>query len=198
MNIFRNFGNALKYANYNFFQLKEEVVSLVQRGRQYGYDVPNYCKITVKNSAKRYDYPVLIDLYYKDKDNDQQVIHLPQELLIGVFTTIPTPIKERLERKGFVEIVVENLAELFISASEEVSKPISFSSISSFSSNREILSSRVVTIKDELFAYRVKYLYNTPKSKGNVKVVSYADIANMPEDVKKILESDGICSLFLD
>lgn len=196
MNFFRNFGNALKYANFNFSQLKGEIVELVQRGRQYGYDVPDYCKLTVKNSSKGRDYPVMIDLYYKE--NDEQLIHLPQELLIGEFSSMPTTIRERLIQNGFVEIVINNFAELFISASEDVAKPIRFASIIGFSSNTDVISSRKVTISDDIFVYRVKYSYDTSKKKNNVKVVSYSDITQIPDDVNNKLTSDGVCTIVID
>jgi hypothetical protein len=63
MNIFQNIRNTSKYINYIFSQLKEKVISLVQRESQYGYDVPNYCKYAVKESSNGRDSPhtTLID-----------------------------------------------------------------------------------------------------------------------------------------
>ena len=195
-NFFRNLRVALQYANYDFYKLKKEILSLIKRGREQGLDNPDYCKLTVKNSSLGRDYPVFIDLYYK-KNNDE-AIHLPQELLIGTFVTIPTGIKQALTRDGFVEIRINNLTELSISSSEEVSKPIKFESILSFSSSKEPLTSREVTIKDEIFAYRVIYRYDTPSKKEQKKVVTYADIIGIPTDVSLKLKTDGQCTIKID
>lgn len=196
MNLFRNIKAALNYANYDFYKLKSEIVDLVKRGREQGLDNPDYCKLTVKNSSIGRDYPVYIDLYYKTGDNE--VMHLPQELLIGIFSTIPSTIKSVLSSKGYVEIKINNLAELCISATEEVSKPIKFESITGFGSNTQPLTSRKVTIKDEIFAYRVIYSYSTPTKCENIKVVTYSDILGMPTDVINKLMIDGVCTLTLD
>lgn len=195
-NFFRNLKTALEYANYDFFKLKKEIISLIKRGREQGLDNPDYCKLTVKNSSVGRDYPVYIDLYYK-KNNDE-AIHLPQELLIGTFMTIPTGIKQALTRDGFVEIRINNLAELSISSTEEVSKPIKFESILSFSSSKVPLTARQVTIKDEIFAYRVIYRYDTPSKKEQNKVITYADIIGIPSDVFSKLKTDGQCTIKID
>lgn len=195
-NFFRNLKAALQYANYDFYKLKKEIILLIKRGREQGLNNPDYCKLTVKNSSVGRDYPVYIDLYYK-KSNDE-AIHLPQELLIGTFMTIPTGIKQVLTRDGFVEIRINNLAELSISSTEEVSKPIKFESILSFSSSKVPLTSRQVTIKDEIFAYKVIYRYDTPSKKEQNKVVTYADIIGVPSDVSSKLKTDGQCTIKID
>lgn len=195
-NFFQNLRAAFQYANYDFYKLKKEIIALIMRGREQGLDNPDYCKLTVKNSSLGRDYPVLIDLYYK-MSNDEAV-HLPQELLIGTFVTMPIGIRQSLSRDGFVEIRINNLAELSISSTEEVSKPIKFESILTFSSSNMPLTSRQVTIKDEIFAYRVIYKYDTPTSKEQSKVVTYADIIDIPSDVALKLKTDGVCMLKID
>lgn len=196
MNIFRNIKAALAYANYDFYRLKKEIVDLVRKGREQGLDNPDYCKLTVKNSSLNRDYPVLIDLYYKIGNNE--AMHLPQELLIGTFSTIPSIIKEALTNNGFVEIKINNLAELCISAAEEVEKPIKFDAITNFSSSKQLITHRIVTIKDEIFSYRVVYKYNSQQSDNNIKVVTYSDIMGMPSDVIAKLKLDGVCTLNLE
>lgn len=193
---FEKFKIALQYANYDFYKLKKEIMALIMRGREQGLDNPDYCKLTVKNSSLGRDYPVFIDLYYKV--NNDEVIHLPQELLIGTFSTMPSSIRQTMVKDGFVEIVINNLAELSISATESVNQPIKFESILNFSSSHESLSSRQVTIKDEIFAYRVIYKYDTLTQKGQSKVVTYADIIDCPSDVALKLKTDGMCTLKID
>lgn len=195
MNIFRNIKAALTYANYDFYKLKKEIVNLVKKGREQGLDNPDYCKLTVKNSSLNRDYPVFIDLYYRVGNNE--AMHLPQELLIGTFSTIPSTIKQTLTNNGFIEIKINNLAELCISTTEEVEKPIRFDAITSFSSSKQLITHRIVTIKDEIFSYRVVYKYNTQQSDNNIKVVTYSDIMCMPSDVIAKLKSDGSCTLDL-
>lgn len=195
-NFFKNLRAAFQYANYDFYKLKKEIIALIMRGREQGLDNPDYCKLTVKNSSLGRDYPVFIDLYYKM--NNDEAIHLPQELLIGSFSTMPSRIRQIMVRDGFVEIVINNLSELSISATEEVSQPIKFESILNFSSLHESLSSRQVNIKDDIFAYRVIYKYDTPSKKEQNKVVTYADIIDCPPDVALKLKTDGMCVLKID
>ena len=112
--------------------------------------------------------------------------------------TIPSIIKEALTNNGFVEIKINNLAELCISAAEEVEKPIKFDAITNFSSSKQLITHRIVTIKDEIFSYRVVYKYNTQQSDNNIKVVTYSDIMGMPSDVIAKLKLDGVCTLNLE
>lgn len=194
--IIRNIKAALQYANYDFYKLKKEIIELILKGREQGLDNPDYCKLTIKNSSVGRDYPVYIDLYYKKNNNE--AIHLPQELLIGTFITMPTSIRNALSHDGFVEIKINNLTELSLSTSESISKPIKFESISSFVSYKQPLTSRVITIKDEIFAYRVIYKFDTPDNKEQTKAITYADIIDIPEDVAHKLKADGQCTIKLD
>lgn len=193
--IIRNFKAALQYANYDFFKLKKEIIELILKGREQGLDNPDYCKLTIKNSSIGRDYPVFIDLYYKKNNNE--CIHLPKELLIGSFTTMPTCIREALSNDGFVEIKINNLTELSISSIENISKPIEFESISTFGSSTHPLTSRVITIKDEVFAYRVIYKFDTSEKREQTKSITYADIIGIPEDIALKLKSDGQCTIKL-
>lgn len=196
MTFFRNLKTAFQYANYDFYKLKKEIVSLIIRGKEQGLNNPDYCRLTIKNSSLGYDYPVFIDLYYKKNENE--AIHLPQELLIGSFVTMPTSIKKVLSDDGYVEIKINNLAELSISTYETISKPINFESITTFGSNKQLLTSRKITIKDEIFTYRVIYMFDTPTKKEQSKAVVYADIIEIPTDVASKLKSDGQCTIKID
>lgn len=195
-NFIRNFKAALQYANYDFFKLKKEILDLILKGREQGLDNPDYCKLTIKNSSLGRDYPIFIDLYYKK--NNEEAIHLPQELLIGTFVTMPTSIRQALSDDGFVEIRINNLTELSISSCEAVSKPIKFESISTFGSSKQQLTSRFLTIKDEIFAYRVIYMFDTPTKKEQTKAITYADITGIPKDIAFKLKSEGQCTIKID
>lgn len=196
MNIFRGLKSALNYANYDFYKLKKEVVNLVRIGRMQGLDNPDYCKITIKNVASGWDFPVKLDLYYKVDGN--QVMYLPQDLLIGSFSSMPSLIKSALISEGQVEIKINNLAELYISAEEEVEKPINFNSIVNFGFSQQMITSRKVTIKDEIFTYRVIYDYEANVTAKKTKVITYADIVGMPDDVIQKMKSDGNCKIKID
>lgn len=196
MKFFRNLKAALQYANYDFYKLKKEIIALIIRGREQGLNNPDYCKLTIKNSSLGHDYPVFIDLYYKK--NEDEVIQLPQELLIGTFATMPSSVREVLSGDGYVEIKINNLAELSISTNETIVKPIGFRSIVNFGSDKQPLTSRKVTIKDEIFSYRVIYMFDTPTKKEQAKAVMYADIVGIPMDVSAQLKLDGQCFIKID
>ena len=51
------------------------------------------------------------EIYENIKD-----IHLPKELLIGTFVTMPSSIRQMLSDEGYVEVKINNLTELSISA----------------------------------------------------------------------------------
>lgn len=195
MKIIKNFKAALNYANYDLYKIKSEIVQLIIRGRKNGLGNPDYCKITIKNSSKERDYPIFIDLYYKV--NNDEVIHLPQELLIGTFSTIKASILSKIELNGYIEIVIKNLTELFISEKEDVERPISFTSILNFNPKGEYVR-REVTILDEVFTYRVAYSYIDSESKRNTTSISYANIVNIPTDVQEKIETEGKVILKID
>ena len=195
MNIIKNLKAAFNYANYDLYKIKSEIANLILRGRKEGLGNPDYCKVTIKNSSIKRDYPIYIDLYYKtDRD---EVIHLPQELLIGKFVSIKSSLLEKLEGDGYVEIVIKNLAELIISERENVEPPIAFDSITRFSPKVEFIE-RAVVIKDEIFTYRVIYKYRTKEGEVSSTTVVYANIIAMPTDVQSQLNANGEVSLRLE
>lgn len=196
MAFLRNLKAALQYANYDFFKLKKEIIALIIQGRNQGLNNPDYCKLTVKNSSLGHDYPVFIDLYYKM--NEDEAIHLPKELLIGTFVTMPSSIRQMLSDEGYVEIVIDNLTELSVSVNETIAKSIKFESILGFGSSKYPLTSRRVTIKDDIFTYRIIYIYDTAKAKEQTKAMTYADILGLPTDVASKLKSDGQCTIKID
>lgn len=195
MKIIKNFKAALNYANYDLYKIKSEIVQLIIRGRKEGLGNPDYCKVTIKNSSKKRDYPVFIDLYYKISNDE--VIHLPQELLIGTFASIKMSILNKIVNNGYIEIVIKNLAELYISEKEDVEDPISFTSILNFKPHKEFIR-REVSILDEVFTYRVTYSYIDGESKRNTTSLSYANILNMPTDVQERIETEGKVILKID
>lgn len=195
MNIIKNLKAAFNYANYDLYKIKSEIANLILRGRKEGLGNPDYCKITIKNSSIKRDYPIYIDLYYKTDRNE--VMHLPQELLVGKFISIKSSILDKLEKDGYVEIVVKNLTELLISEKENVEAPISFNSIIHFIPKEECVE-RWVVIKDEIFTYRVVYKYRTRESEMKSSSNVYANIIAIPEDVLVKLNTQGEVSLRLE
>ena len=195
MNIIKNLKAAFNYANYDLYKIKSEIANLILRGRKEGLGNPDYCKVTIKNSSIKRDYPIYIDLYYKT--GRDEVMHLPQELLIGKFLSIKSSLLEKLEKDGYVEIVIKNLAELLISERETVEPPIAFDSITRFSPKVEFLQ-RDVVIKDEIFTYRVIYRYRTKEGEVISTTVVYANIIAMPADVQSQLNANSEVSLRLE
>lgn len=195
MNLINNFKTALKYANYDLYRIKSEITELIIHGRKEGLGNPDYCMITIKNSSIKQDYPILIDLYYKS--GEEEVIRLPKQIIIGKFSSIKAQLMTKIETNGYVEIVIKNLTELFISEKEDVGKPIAFSSVVNFNPSVEYLS-REVNIKDELFTYRVTYTYTTISSDSKSVSKVYSNILNIPTDVLAKLESDSVVTLKLN
>lgn len=195
MNIIKNIKAALTYANYDLYKIKSEIANLILRGRKEGLGNPDYCKVTIKNSSIKRDYPIYIDLYYKTDKNE--IMRLPQELLIGKFVSIKSSILDKLERDGYVEIAIKNLTELLISEKEAVEASISFNSVTHFTSKEECVE-KCVIIKDEIFTYRVIYKYRTRASEMKSSSIVYADINEIPGDVLDRLNTHGEVSLILE
>ena len=195
MNIIKNLKAAFNYANYDLYKIKSEIANLILRGRKEGLGNPDYCKITIKNSSLKRDYPIYIDLYYKTDRNE--VMHLPQELLIGKFISIKSSILHKLENDGYVEIVIKNLTELLISEKETVEASISFNSVTRFTPKEEYVE-RCVVIKDEIFTYRVIYKYRNRELEMKSTSIVYANIIEIPGDVLERLNTHGEISLRLE
>lgn len=195
MNIIKNLKAAFNYANYDLYKIKSEIANLILRGRKEGLGNPDYCKITIKNSSLKRDYPIYIDLYYKTDKNE--VMHLPQELLIGKFISIKSSILHKLENDGYVEIVIKNLTELLISEKETVEVSISFNSVTRFTPKEEYVE-RCVVIKDEIFTYRVIYKYRNRELEMKSTSIVYANIIEIPGDVLERLNTQGEVSLRLE
>jgi len=195
MNIIKNLKAAFNYANYDLYKIKSEIANLILRGRKEGLGNPDYCKITIKNSSLKRDYPIYIDLYYKTDKNE--VMHLPQELLIGKFISIKSSILHKLENDGYVEIVIKNLTELLISEKETVEASISFNSVTRFTPKEEYVE-RCVVIKDEIFTYRVIYKYRNRELEMKSTSIVYANIIEIPGDVLERLNTQGEVSLRLE
>ncbi len=195
MNIIKNLKAAFNYANYDLYKIKSEIANLILRGRKEGLGNPDYCKITIKNSSLKRDYPIYIDLYYKTDKNE--VMHLPQELLIGKFISIKSSILHKLENDGYVEIVIKNLTELLISEKETVEVSISFNSVTRFTPKEEYVE-RCVVIKDEIFTYRVIYKYRNSELEMKSTSIVYANIIEIPGDVLERLNTQGEVSLRLE
>ena len=85
-----------------------------------------------------------------------------------------------------------------LDAEEEVEKPINFNSIVNFGFSQQMITSRKVTIKDEIFTYRVIYDYEANVTAKKTKVITYADIVGMPDDVIQKMKSDGNCKIKID
>lgn len=184
---FGSFMSMYKYANFDFHQLKNEILDLLQSGRRNGLNNPDYCRLLIENSQKGYDYPIEIELYYCEGDN---VKVLPKKLIIGHFSSIPSQIKNRLIMEGRIIIRVENLLGLALSINEKIEMPTSFNSVTSSKSR-----TNAITIEDELFDYCVRYEMIENGQVVNTKVIRYADIIGMPSDIMQILTDEGSYSL---
>lgn len=195
MSIIDLFKESIKYANYDFFKLKEEIIALIQIGRGQGLNNPDYCSITVKNSSRNIDYPVTIDLYYKT--GEQEAMHLPKSFIVGTFKSIPGRIKQMILQNGFVEIRIENLLELSLSIHDSVASPINFDSITGFAP-QDSYKSRSVIIKDDIFTYKVTFSYILSDGSTRSKSISYSDIIGLPSDIYAKMKLNGVCEINLN
>ncbi|MBD5325235.1 MAG: hypothetical protein HDS04_00975, partial [Bacteroides sp.] len=188
-NFLSAWDEAYKYAELDFYKLRNEVTSLLDRARSKGYANPDYCEIRI-HIVNSYKTDVFVEAYYK---RDGKFFRFKKNLDLGKLVNIPCTIASVLREKGEVSVKLSDFQSLY-SIKDDVIKPVGdFRGIHSFtfSGVSEQPVSKELVIKDELFYYQVdcSYVYTSGRKEIRTKYFGY--ITNLPEDVKNsILSSE--------
>ncbi len=190
------FTEAYKYAELDFFKLKNEVVILLDRARSKGYIDPAYCEMTiqVKNS---FETDVQIQVFYKNFNG--KYYRFKSNLDIGKLTNIPYTIKNKLDSDKTVTVKLSDFQNLYSVKEKEIQPTIKFESLRTFTFREATVLPirKELSIKDELFYYVVDATYVYDNNKCDTKRKYYGNINNIPKDVldKMSVSDENECSL---
>lgn len=198
------YSDALRYAEYEFYKLKDDIVNLLRQANSRGYNNPDYCQLTidVKNSNQTI---VKIELYFKKSGSKVQ--RFSRTLDLGSLVLVPELIKEKLKREHFltIELDVNDLRSIYGISTSEITAQERFENLERFNFKgiQRKATRKELSIKDDLFYYTVEATcyYNDDSFGGEQKETKrryFGYIKNMPPSVLKIISSDPDHVVVLD
>lgn len=198
------YSDALKYAEYECFKLKEDIVSLLKQANSKGYSNPDYCKMDIE-VVNTWQTIVNIELIYRKTSSTVQ--RFTRTLDLGKIKYMPELMKSQLalSSKFSVELDVEDLSSLYSISASDVTPEISFDSLEIF--NFKNISQQPIKkelfIKDDLFYYIVEATgYFENEISGTVtketKRRYIGSIKNLPASVQNQIIQDPDHSVLLD
>ena len=189
-------AEAYKYAELDFYKLKGEIISLIDKAKSKGYGNPDYCEVNIV-VVDRFETNVKIHIYYKGTEG--KFHRFMKKLDLGKLTNIPNIIKARLANIGEVSFKLSDYHSLYSINESLISPNVDFKYLYSFTLKdaRTIPSRKELHIKDELFYYKVDLVYVYDDGQTERRVKYFGTILNMPADVQEqIVNSDDHgCSL---
>lgn len=190
------FAEAYKYAELNFYQLKTEVVELLDKAKSKGYGNPDYCEMSIQ-VVDRFETDVTIQLIYKGKEG--KFHRFKKKLDLGKLTNIPNVVRTRLANTGEATIKLSDYQNLYMVRESNIVDNVDFKHLYAFSlkNARGIPAHKELHIKDELFYYQVSLVYVYNDGDKEVRNKYFGTILNMPTEVQeKIAASeDKACYL---
>ena len=194
---FDAFQVAYKYAELDFYKLRSEVISLLDKARTKGYGNPDYCEITI-NVVNSFETDVTIQSFYR-KENGR-FYRFKKDLDLGKLTNIPYVVNNRLRSDKEVSIRLTDFQTLYSVREEEINPSGDFNRLHIFTF-KDAKSSPIrkeMSIKDELFYYVVKCTYVYENGERETRTKYYGTIINLPQDIIDRIESDDNKECILD
>ena len=194
--VFDVISDAFKYVELDFYKLKSEVLSLIKKAENRGYEDPNYCSMKIR-WVDKFQTLVTIEAYYDKRNGKFQKFN--KELDLGALTNIPESIKKKLEEKGELEIRLTDVSKLLVVDQKDITPSIDFSNLYNFSfrNSQGTPIRKEIHFTNELFYFKVilRYIYEDSSREDRVKY--FGIIKNMPETIlKRISESENSsCSI---
>lgn len=189
---------AFKYAELDFYKLRNEIMSLLDRARSKGYANPDYCELQI-HVVNSYETDVSIEAYY---NRNRKFFRFKKNLDLGKLINVPYTIASELSRKGEVSIKLSDFQTLYSIRDETIIPKGDFRRIHSFTFSGVSVQpmSKELSIKDELFFYQVdcSYIYQDGHRETRTKYYGY--ISNIPEDVKNVIltSEEHLCKMTVD
>lgn len=184
-NFLAAWDEAYKYAELDFYKLRNEVTSLLDRARSKGYTNPDYCELRI-HIVNSFETDVFIEAYY---NRDGKFFRFKKNLDLGKLVNVPYTIASELSRKGEVSIKLSDFQTLYSIKDDAIIPNGDFRRIHSFTFSGVSIQpmSKELTIKDELFYYQVDCSYIYLNGHRETRTKYYGYIANIPEDVKNAI-----------
>lgn len=197
-NFLEAWDEAYKYAELDFYKLRNEVIALLDKARTKGYNNPDYCEIRV-HVVNSFETDVFIEAYYK---RDGKFFRFKKNLDLGKLTSVPFIVANELKTKGEVSIKLSDYQSLYSVKDESIVPKGDFRNIHSFTFKgvSTIPERKEISIKDELFYYVVDCSYIFQDGRKETRRKIYGNIINLPEDVKNTILSsdDNSCQMIVD
>lgn len=184
------FADAYKYAELDFYKLRGEILTLLNRARSKGYENPDYCELTI-TIASRIETDVTISAFYKSSDG--KFYRFKRALDLGRLVNIPHIVNERLKKGEPVSIRISDFQSLYAISENDINPSGDFNKIQIFTFKDVTVSPKrkEISIKDELFYYVVNctYIY---EDRRDTRTKYYGTLRNLPDDIiQKISTSEN-------
>lgn len=197
-NFLSAYEEAYKYAELDFYKLRNEVIAILDRARSKGYANPSYCELHI-HVVNSFQTDVLIETYYK---RDDKFFRFKKELDLGKLVNVPYTVASELSRKGEVSIKLSDFQTLYSIKDEAIIPQGDFRRIHSFTFTGVTVQpmSKELSIKDELFYYQVDCSYIYKEGHRETRTKYYGLLTNLPDDVKNAIltSEDHSCKMLVD
>lgn len=191
------FQVAYKYAELDFYKLRGEVTSLLDKARSKGYGYPDYCemKIQVVNS---YETDVVIQAFYKG--NNGQYYRFKKDLDLGKLVNVPFIVKNRLNSEKKVTIKLTDFHSLYSIGENEIIPVVDFKRLHlfTFKDAKGVPNRKEIHIKDDLFYYTVMCSYIYDNGERETRIKYYGAIPNLPHDIIEKINNDSEKECIID
>ena len=192
---------ALKYAELEFFKLKDEIVDLLKVADSKGYSNPEYGSIEIE-VIDSLQTTVCIDLYFKKVNHYAQ--KFSKKLDVGKLIFIPGIIEGKIirDKKVKIELDMNDMHSIYMVSSKNIWSTNTFKELVNFKFKNEerIPVYKEVSIKDELFYYIVDVTcyYDEKRNVKETRRRYVGYIKNIPADVLLSINDDPDRKVTLD
>lgn len=193
------FSEAYKYAELDFYKLRNEVISLLDKARSKGYTDPAYCELSIE-IRDAYETAVQIQTFYK---KNGKFFRFKKELDLGKLVNIPYVVKQRLIAENKITIKLSDFQNLYSVRDADIMPSVEFDYLRN---NAHIGGDRksvgpikaILSITDELFYYVVELTCTYEDNKIETRRKYFANIKNIPADVQNTILSSEDKTCILD
>lgn len=190
--------SAYKYAEYDFYKLVNDVSSLLEQANSKGYNNPDACSLSIKVVNKLLTTAIIDSYYRKDNGKFQK---FSKKLDIGKLTNVPINVQKRLDIQKELLIKLSDLDTFRSIKVEDIIPSVLFSNLYNFKLKDivEIPQKKELHITDNLFYYKVVFVYKYDSGIINSRIKYFGHIDDLPLEINERLLSndDRTCSLDL-
>lgn len=191
------FQVAYKYAELDFYKLRGEVTSLLDKARSKGYGNPDYCEMNIQ-VVNSYETDVTIQSFYKG--NNGKYYRFKTDLDLGKLTNVPYIVRSQLRNEKEVTIRLTDFHTLYAIGDNEIVPMGDFKRlhIFTFKDAKGVPSRKEMLIKDDLFYYTVKCSYIYDNGEKETRIKYYGTIQNLPQDIIDKINNDSEKECIID